>query len=239
MLAFGKHQDGMWTGGISEGSTPARVFDRGYLACWSPDSKQIIVNDGNFEEGKGWKHEAWRMTVNGMDVTKLSIPETDEINDWSPDGKWVVTVSDRHEPRGSGYQLYVMRPDATEERRLTKGRGLNVYARFSPDSRQIVYLHQEKGGNSIWVVNIDGTDAREVLKEEGLVGIDGACWSPDGKRLVVARFDSELNERGEKVRSIDKDHNYRFEIMDADGKIRKELKLDDLKLIWMGHPDWR
>jgi dipeptidyl aminopeptidase/acylaminoacyl peptidase len=238
-LVFSKHKEGVWTRAAREYSEPSRIFDKGYLASWSPDGKEIIANEGELEEGKGWKHEAWRMKADGTDSAKLPIPETDEVDDWSPDGKWIVTVSDRHEPHGSGYQLYVMRPDGTEERRLTQGRGLNVYPRFSPDSRKVVYLHQEKGTNSIWVVNIDGTNARRILQEEDRAGIDGACWSPDGKHLTVARFDWELNEKGEKVRGIDKDYNHRLEIMDADGKNRKELKLDELKPVWMGHPDWR
>jgi hypothetical protein len=239
MMAFGKISDGVWTGGALEGSSPARIFERGSPAGWSSDGKQLLVNDGKFEEGKTWEHESWRMTANGMDVTKLTIPETDSVSDWSPDGKWIVTFSDRHPPHGSGYQLYVMRPDGTQQRRLTQGKGLNVNARFSPDGRQVVYVHSEKATSSIWVVNIDGTAAKKILEEEDLAGIAAASWSPDGKRLVVGRFDWERNENGNKFLGASEDHNHRFEIMDADGKNRKELKLEDLKPIWMGHPEWR
>jgi Tol biopolymer transport system component len=238
-LAFAKHEDGVWTCAAQKDSSPGRIFDRGYLTGWSPDSKQIIVSDGKFEEGTGWKHEAWRMNANGTDVIKLSIPETDEVGDWSPDGKWIVTVSDRHEPKGSGYQLYVMKPDGSEERRITQGRGLNVYARFSPDSRKVVYTHQEKGVNSLRTVNLDGTETKEILKEEGLAGIEAACWSPDGKHLAVSRFDWELGDDGKKIRRAGADHNQRFEIMDADGKNGREMKLEDLKPIFAGHPEWR
>ncbi len=237
-LGFGKHEDGVWTCATQKDSLPGRVFDRGRPACWSPDGKQIIVHDGKFEEGTGWRHEAWRMNADGTDVIKLTIPETEEINDWSPDGKWIVTVSDRHEPKGSGYQLYVMKADGTQERRLTKAGGLNVYARFSPDSRKVVYVHHEKGISSVWTVNIDGTDAKEILKEEGLAGIDGACWSPDGKQVLVARFDWELDGDGKKFRRPDSDDPCRLEIMDADGKNGKELKLE-LTPIWVGKPEWR
>ncbi len=238
-LGFGKHEDGVWTCATQKDSSPGRIFDRGYLAGWSPDSKQVLVDNGKFEEGKGWKHEVWRMNANGTDVIKRSLPETDEVNDWSADGKWLVTVSDRHEPKGSGYQLYVMKPDGSGERRITQGRGLNVYAKFSPDSGKVLYLHQEKGANSLWTVKIDGSGASQLLKEEDLVGIDAGCWSPDGKHVAVARFDWQRAEDGSKVLKIDEDHNYRLEIMDPDGKNRKELKLDDLKPIWIGQPEWR
>ncbi len=237
-LAFAKHEEGVWTSATQRDSSPGRIFDRGVPGGWSPDSKQIIVTQGNYEEGKGWKHEAWRMNANGTDVIKLSLPETDEVNDWSPDGKWIVTVSDRHEPKGSGYQLYVMKPDGSEERRITQGRGLNVYARFSPDSRKIVYTHQEKAVNSLWVVNVDGTGAKELLREEGLAGIEAACWSPDGKHLAVTRFDWAM-EDGKKLRRAGEDHNERLEIVGADGGDSRELKLDELKVVGLGHPEWR
>ncbi len=238
-LGFGRGADGIWTAATQKDSSPARVFERGHLAGWSPDSKQIIVKNGKFEEGTGWKHETWRMNVNGTEVTTLPIPETDGVHDWSPDGKWVVTVSDRHEPKGSGYQLYVMKPDGTEERRITQGRGLNVYARFSPDSRKVVYLHQEKGVNSVWTVNIDGTGATRVLEEKDLAGIDAACWSPSGKQLVVLRFDWERDDDGKKILRNVGGQNHRLEIIDADGKNVRELKLVDLEPVWVGHPEWR
>ncbi len=237
-IAFSKHMEGAWTCAAQKDSSPGRIFERGSPGGWSPDSKQLIVREGNYEEGKGWKHEAWRMNANGTDPIKLSVPETDEVSDWSADGKWLVTVSDRHEPKGSGYQLYVMKPDGTGEKRITQGKGLNVYARFSPDSRKIVYTHQEKGVNSLWVVNVDGTGAKQILREEGLAGIEAACWSPDGKHLAVSRFDWEM-EDGKKIRRAGTDHNDRLEIMDADGKNSRELKLDELKIVGLGHPEWR
>ena len=102
------------------------------------------------------RHENWEFNADGSGAIKIPIPETDEVDDWSPDGHWLVTVSDRHPPRGSGYQLYIDAPDGTEQRRLTEGKGLNCYPRFSPDGRQIAYLHQEHGINTLWIVNIDG-----------------------------------------------------------------------------------
>ena len=111
------------------------------------------------------RHETWRFNADGSGATKLPIPETDEVDDWSPDGHWLVTVSDRHPPHGRGYQLYLMHPDGTDQRRLTEGRGLNVHPRFSPDSRRVAYLHQERGSNSLWVVNIDGSGRRRVLQD--------------------------------------------------------------------------
>lgn len=240
-LLFAKHQDGIWTCAANEVNERRRVMYTGSLPVWSPDGKQVIANDGKFEEDRGWKHSTWRANVDGTELVRLPIPEEDEVDDWSADGKWVVTVSDRHPPRGSGYQLYVMRPDGTDQRRLTQG-GLNVYPRFSPDGQSIVYTHQDKNGNSVWVVNIDGTGAREVLKADGAMGTaanGAACWSPDGKQLVVHRYDWELDDKGRKIKRAGNDHSDRLEVLDADGKNIRQITLEDLRPLDMGHPEWR
>src|SRR5262249_53260922 len=158
-----------------------------------------------------------------------------------PTAKWSVTVSDRHPPHGSGYQLYVMKTDGTQQRRLTEG-GLNCYARFSPDGRKISYTRQTvKEGNSIWVVDVDGKNAREIVKEVDLVLPHGALWSPDGKQIAVTFSKWELDENGRKGQGGDPDRtNYRIEIMDADGKNRRALKLADAKFVSIGVlGDWR
>jgi Tol biopolymer transport system component len=133
-----------------------------------------------------------------------------------------------------------MKTDGTQQRRITEG-GLNCYARFSPDGRKLVYTHQTgKEGNSIWVVDVDGKNARELIKEEGLASAESAFWSPDGKQLAVTLFDWEVDEKGKKFSSAAKDANHRIEIMDADGKNRRELKLADAKFLFIGSlGDWR
>ncbi len=212
------------------------------MPIWSPDGKRLLTSKGKFEKEAGQEKlvaQTWLMDADGSNARELPIPKTDEVDDWSRDGKWFVTVSDRHPPHGHGYQLYVMRPDGTGQRRLTKD-GLNCYPRFSPDSRKIVYCHQTaKEGNSIWVVDIDGKNARAIMKEEELVSPNFACWSPDGKRLAVMRFTWQLDEKGRRIGREPADADYHIEIMDADGRHRHRLELADAKVRWLGHADWR
>jgi WD40 repeat protein len=240
-LLFAVHEDGIWKCAPQEGSERTRVMYRGSSPLWSPDGKQLISGEGAYEEGQGWKHSTWRSNLDGTALTRLPIPDTDGVEDWSPDGNWVVTVSDRHPPHGSGYQLYVMRPDGTEQRRLTKD-GLNVYSRFSPDSRSIVYVHQDKEGNSLRVVNIDGRDAREILKAEGAGGAGAcgaACWSPDGKQLALHRYDWEIDENGRKLKRAGNDHHDRIEIVDVEGGNIRRITLASLQPLDIGRPEWR
>jgi hypothetical protein len=229
---------GVWTLASDGTGERRRIADFGGVTSWSPDGKQIIVVKGLSNPGDDDRlHETWRFNADGSGGVKLPIPETDEVDDWSPDGRWLVTVSDRHPPHGSGYQLYLMHPDGTDQLRLTEGRGLNVYPRFSPDSRRVAYLHQERGIDSLWVVNVDGTGRRQILQDENDTSPDHLCWSPDGKSLACNLFDWQRDEKGKKSRIDPGKANARIAIMDDDGKNSRLLMLP--RGWWLLQPDWR
>ncbi len=229
---------GVWTLAADGSGEKRRIADFGGVTSWSPDGSQLIVvkwlsNAGDDE----MRHETWRFNADGSGTVKLPIPETDEVDDWSPDGRWLVTSSDRHPPHGKGYQLYLMHPDGTDQRRLTEGRGLNVYPRFSPDSRRVAYLHQERGIDSLWVVNIDGTGRRQIVQDENDTSPDHLCWSPDGKSLAYKLFDWQRDEKGKKSLVDPEKANERIAIMNDDGTNSRPLMLPRAR--WIGEPDWR
>ncbi len=129
-----------------------------------------------------------------------------------------------------------MRPDGTDQRRLTEDEGLNVYPRSSPDSRRVAYLHQERGEDSLWVINIDGSGRRRLLQEENDTAPDCFCWSPGGKSLAYKMEDWQRDEKGEKFLDSRKS-NPRIAFMDDDGKNSRPLNLP--RANWIGTPDWR
>jgi Tol biopolymer transport system component len=229
---------GVWIIGADGKGEMRRIADFGGKISWSPDSKQLIVAKGlSKPKDDDMRCENWRLNVDGSGATKLLIPETEEVDGWSPDGRWFVTVSDRHPPHGRGYQLYLMRPDGSEQRRLTEGGGLNVYPRFSPDGRRIAYLHQEHGQDSIWIINIDGRGRRRVLQEENDLAPESCCWSPDGKALACTVMQWERDEKNTKVLGLRGVGNPQIVIVDVEGKSKRTLDLP--QAMWMGAPDWR
>jgi len=229
---------GVWTLDALGNGEKRQIADFGGVTSWSPDAKQLIVVKwlGKPDDDE-MRHETWRFNADGSGATRLPIPETDEVDDWSPDGEWLVTSSDRHPPHGRGYQLYLMHPDGTGERRLTEGGGLNVYPRFSPDSRRVAYLHQQHGKNGVWIVDIDGGNRRQVVQEENDTSPEYVCWSPDGKSLAYTMEDWSRGNDGKKFLSGDIDSNPRIAIIDIDGKNSRPLKLP--RATWVGAPDWR
>jgi beta-lactamase regulating signal transducer with metallopeptidase domain/Tol biopolymer transport system component len=246
-VVFSRLNEGLWNCDTGGSNNPGRISNKVGRPNWSPDGKHLVATrqqdldkDDKPRTTPAWKDETWRLDADGRNPLKLAIPDTDSVEDWSPDGQWFVTCSDRHPPYGRGYQLYLMKTDGTAQRRLTQG-GLNVYSRFSPDGKKILYLHQTaKAGNSIWTVDVDGKNAREIVKEVDLASPDGAFWSPDGKQIAVILFNWELDEKGKKISRGLEAANFRMEIMNADGTGRRELQLQGARFRFIGSlGDWR
>jgi Tol biopolymer transport system component len=216
-----------------EKATKHRIIE-GHPICWSPDSTQVIASTARTSKNPKEPQQCIARMVkrDGSGLTKLPIPEHDEINDWSPDGKWFVTVSDRHASTERGCQLYLMHTNGTEQLRLTKG-GHNVCPRFSPDSRKIAY----RASGGVRVMNVDGTDDHMVLRDEKLATFDDPCWSPDGHHLAVIRYDHEI-ENGESIIKLDDTPRHGIEIMDADGTNRQQVRFSGAKIRWISLLDW-
>lgn len=222
-------QQSLWTFALGGGARPKRVVGvegqtGGALPVWSPDGKQIIVSVGTRDESRQqWVFETFRINADGSGRQLLKILPQDSVQDWSPDGAWIVTASSRSAK--IGWQLYVMRQDGSDQRQVTEG-GNPLYARFSPDSRHLIYsdgtlrLPERQG---IWIVDLDGKN-RGRLFPTGK-GTASACWSPDGLQIAVAISGSEPQDRA------------RLEIVNLDGTHRTLLTMPGRDITDM--PDWR
>jgi beta-lactamase regulating signal transducer with metallopeptidase domain len=240
-----RHRDGIWKC-ESDGQFPIKIFDQddrsfnGLLRpVWSADGKHLAVTKTGYikTDSKGvWQSESWQIDADGRNAVKLPIPDTDSIDDWSGDGQWFVTSAIRPPHY---LQLYLMKTDGTQERRLTEGGG-NSRARFSPDGKKILYLHRTNAeGSSIWTVDVDGGNATDLINEADPSVPDGAFWSPDGKQIAVVLFDWQFKNGQKRHPSLDPGA-HRIEIMDADGTNRRQIRLEGaefLSISSMG--DWR
>lgn len=121
---------------------------------------------------------------------------------FSPDGQWIVyraaypkTDAEKAEfelllserlLRPGNLEIYIARPDGSEERQLTNNGASNWAPSFHPDGKTIVFasnVHAPKGGKfSLYAVNVDGSGLRRVTDTDGFDGFP--CFSPDGKQLV-------------------------------------------------------
>jgi Tol biopolymer transport system component len=61
-----------------------------------------------------------------------------------------------------------------------------VQPRFSPDGKKILFTSDAGGGDNIWVMNRDGSNAKQITKETFRLLNNGA-WSPDGQYIVARK----------------------------------------------------
>jgi imidazolonepropionase-like amidohydrolase/Tol biopolymer transport system component len=107
--------------------------------------------------------------------------------DVSPDGKNIVfdLLGD----------LYLMPVSGGEAKALTHSIAWEMQARFSPDGKQIAYVSDAAGGDNIWVMNVDGSGAREVSKEKFRL-LNNPVWHPNGQYIAARKHYSGTRSLG-------------------------------------------
>ncbi len=98
--------------------------------------------------------------------------------DVSPDGNEIV-----FDLLGDIYSIPATGGDA---RLLRGGHAFEVQPRFSPDGKKILFTSDAGGGDNIWMMNRDGSNARQVTKESFRL-LNNAMWSPDGEYIVARK----------------------------------------------------
>ena len=123
---------------------------------------------------------------------------------WAPDGSFFLFASNRD---GDDTQLYMMRHDGGEARKITDAEeGVSGFA-FSPDGRWLVYRSGENGREQLYRLPADDlADAELEQITDGEAGVDQWDFSPDGSRVYFARpdaFDEDEEKRREEGFTVD------------------------------------
>jgi Tol biopolymer transport system component len=101
----------IWTRDIRSEDPPRRISELTGIPVWSPNGKQIVTSPR--APGAGEKlspRETWRINADGSSQVRLPVPETDNVVDWSPDGRWLLLQSFRG---ADDNQIRMMHPDGS------------------------------------------------------------------------------------------------------------------------------
>ncbi len=128
--------------------------------------------------GEGWNWQEVHFTTD--EGTWMNV-------DVSPDGRTIV-----FDLLGDIYTMPLSGGKATP---LRTGIAWEVQPRFSPDGKKILFTSDAGGADNIWVMNADGTEARQVTKENFRL-LNNAEWLPDGQYFVARKHFTSTRSLG-------------------------------------------
>ena len=114
-------------------------------------SRTVLVSQEADEEENGSNGKDLPLEVDRwvpMDMTEGSWISLDV----SPDGQTIV-----FDYLGDLFTMPITGGAATQ---LTSGLPFDAQPRFSPDGTQIVYISDQDGGQNVWIMSVDGSDAQ-------------------------------------------------------------------------------
>jgi len=119
--------------------------------AWSPDGKRIAFA-ARWQAGNG----LFIVAADGGKPVKVYDKEGACEPHWSPDGALLVYETETH--------IWTIRPDGTGRRPVTWFGGVQRYARFSPDGRQIIFCQapSPRGPWELYVIPAAGGSPRRL-----------------------------------------------------------------------------
>jgi len=135
---------------------------------------EVCIIDAN---GSGWK----RLTDSQFAAFNATL---------SPDGQSVVYVI----ADGNSSEVHELNVNSGTSTQITFLGEFVGSPEISPDNRYILFHHRIASSNlTLWIMDRDGNNAREFLRENGRDVHDGT-WSPDGSRILFAMGKGENNK---------------------------------------------
>ncbi|MCI4668484.1 MAG: amidohydrolase family protein [Bacteroidia bacterium] len=107
--------------------------------------------------------------------------------DVSPDGKTLV-----FDMLGD---IYVIPISGGKAKAIRSGLAWEVQPRFSPDGKWVSFTSDAGGGDNIWVMKPDGSQAKQVTKESFRL-LNNSSWMPDGQYFVARKHFTSTRSLG-------------------------------------------
>jgi tricorn protease-like protein len=168
-------------------ATPAGLFFQ-IQPAWSPDGSSIA-----FVSRRDGRSHLYVMHADGSGLRRLTAgPEDDARPAWSPNGRQIAFAR-------SG-EVWVVGLRGGAPHRVTHGLGGEAAdPAWSPNGKLIAYDYRPPGYSirEIWVVNADGSGAREVTHLRRVSSLP--ALSPDGKRIA---FQSDVHSSNAEIYSV-------------------------------------
>lgn len=165
---------------------------------WTPNKKSVL-----YASDRSGSREIYFLNADGYEgsMLKTGVVGHKLTPTMSHDLSKIAFAAEIY--RTSPPEIWVVRSDGTDARRLTdtpkaaKGPTWSLFPRFSQDDRTILYASTFGGSSQIWIMNVDGSNKRQLTSglAENAPDANAPNWSPDGKQIVLwAGYETRFGE---------------------------------------------
>lgn len=165
---------------------------------FSPDGSKIV-----FDSDRDGNSEIYVMKADGTGETRLTNnPADDGHPNWAPDGARIIFDSSRETPNPKAdwwdqyHDLYSMRVDGADVRKITNCRTVCTFGSWSPDGKRVAYrkvintpgFYDDKNltlsnvNSEVFIANSDGSNELNLSKSAAYDA--WPSWSPDGAKVL-------------------------------------------------------
>lgn len=182
---------------VTTGRVRALTADHAWTTdpAWSSDGARIA-----YVSTKDGQTDIYVMDVSDGRITRLTHEGGWNGNPtWSPDGAWIMFDSARDgvnpSPHNDFRNLFIVRPDGTDLRRITRLPRYNGSPSWGPDGKRIAFVSDRDDAFNIYTMTPTGDDQRPVTHRKGGDVFAGyGRWSPDGTRIVYQASGAERDD---------------------------------------------
>jgi Tol biopolymer transport system component len=160
--------DGIYISDV-DGFTRKVSSDAAYPS-WSPDGSQLVFlsNEGSI----------YVVASDGSAANLIS--NIRGVPQWSSSSA-KITISVSTEELQT---TWLINPDGTGALEIPLENGSVALPKLSPNGKRIAYLTFQNNLTDVYSMNIDGSDARLMMSDVGLLGYGVFDWSPDSNHIV-------------------------------------------------------
>jgi Tol biopolymer transport system component len=160
----------------ADGSHPRQLTDALSVAhdpAWSPDGRKIAFAAGEYTS------QIYVMNADGSHMRLLTRARSGGAAPaWSPDGRKIAFASGARAtstPADDPGKIYVMKPNGSARRNLSRNAAGDTGPAWSPDGRRIAFARQSGSSSEIYVMNADGSGQKKLTQSPGFN--ESPSWS--------------------------------------------------------------